>query len=76
MLKDITVFFTNCAGYVLGVSSRTIKGKMATSEEAPLLVLAPHASFLDPLVGVICGLPGAVSVIDNAYLPGIGGRFY
>ena len=73
---SLAVFLADCAGYAFGVWSRTIKGKRATSAEATLLVLAPHASFLDPLVGVICGLPGAVSVIDNVHIPFVGGKVH
>ncbi|XP_067931379.1 lysophospholipid acyltransferase LPCAT4-like [Watersipora subatra] len=74
-LKDVAVFLAICASHAGGLMVRKIKGRRARDDEATLLVLAPHASYLDPVVGLLCGLPGAVSVLDNAYIPGIGAIF-
>lgn len=51
-----------------------VKGTQATSAEAPIIIIGPHISFLDCVGGLVCGLPGVVSVIDNARIPIIGSK--
>jgi lysophosphatidylcholine acyltransferase/lyso-PAF acetyltransferase len=38
-----------------------VKGRQATVREAPILVLAPHSSFYDTLVGFFLGSPSIVA---------------
>ena len=68
-LKYLTTFFVRCAWFSAGVMSQTVRGKQASSKEAPIIVMGPHSSFIDTLGGAICGFPGVISVIENAYIP-------
>lgn len=77
VLKDLTMFFVRLAGYSAGLLKQTVKGRQASAKEAPVIIMAPHSSSLDtlgPLAHSIIGFPGAVSSIENAHLPVIGGR--
>uniref|UniRef100_A0A8D0G5F5 Lysophosphatidylcholine acyltransferase 2 n=1 Tax=Sphenodon punctatus TaxID=8508 RepID=A0A8D0G5F5_SPHPU len=47
----------------------TVKGKIASSTEAPILVVAPHSSFFDGIVCVLAGLPSIVSRAENLSAP-------
>ncbi|KAJ8261570.1 hypothetical protein GJAV_G00155840 [Gymnothorax javanicus] len=58
--------------FALGFLWVRVKGRQATPEEAPLLVVAPHSSYLDMLVLVPTGLPTVVSRSENLSLPIIG----
>uniref|UniRef100_A0A1A7XJD8 Lysophosphatidylcholine acyltransferase 2 n=1 Tax=Iconisemion striatum TaxID=60296 RepID=A0A1A7XJD8_9TELE len=51
-----------------------VKGKKATSNEAPILAVAPHSTFFDGIVCVVAGLPSTVSRVENLATP-IFGRF-
>ncbi|XP_067929840.1 lysophospholipid acyltransferase LPCAT4-like isoform X2 [Watersipora subatra] len=75
VLKDIATFFANTTGYIGGLAPRTVKGVRASSKDATLLVVAPHTAFLDVMVGVMCGMPGVVSLLENASLPLLGALF-
>ncbi|XP_067930277.1 lysophosphatidylcholine acyltransferase 1-like [Watersipora subatra] len=74
-LKDIAVFFIRVAWFCAGINRQVVKGRQASSKEAPVIVMGPHSSFADTLGGAICGFPGVVSVIDNARLPLLGTLF-
>ena len=73
ILKNLAGIFALGGAYALGVY-RTVKGKQERRENAPLVVIAPHASFADGVVGITCGLPGVVSAIENVHIPIIGGE--
>ncbi|KAL5965790.1 Lysophosphatidylcholine acyltransferase 2 [Taenia solium] len=45
------------------------KGKRASCEEAPILVLAPHSSFYDSLVFLSLGMPSVVGKTETALSP-------
>ncbi|XP_031567229.1 lysophosphatidylcholine acyltransferase 2-like [Actinia tenebrosa] len=49
-----------------------VKGKLCSSEEAPVLVVAPHSSFIDALALSVIGMPGGVSRRENDQIPIIG----
>ncbi|XP_029437020.1 lysophospholipid acyltransferase LPCAT4 [Rhinatrema bivittatum] len=49
-----------------------IKGRRASSLEAPILLAAPHSTFFDTLVLVPCDLPPVVSRVENLAIPVIG----
>uniref|UniRef100_A0A670YW37 Lysophosphatidylcholine acyltransferase 2 n=1 Tax=Pseudonaja textilis TaxID=8673 RepID=A0A670YW37_PSETE len=51
-----------------------VKGKVASPQEAPILVVAPHSSFFDSIVCAVAGLPSVVSKEENIWVP-IFGRF-
>lgn len=65
-LLSRAVFFS------LGFLWVRVKGRQAAPEEAPLLAVGPHSSFLDILVVLPTGLPTVVSRSENATLPVIG----
>ena len=50
----------------------TIKGELASFEEAPVLVAAPHSTFFDGFAVFWSGLPYIVSRNENRQLPLIG----
>ncbi|EUB54996.1 Lysophosphatidylcholine acyltransferase [Echinococcus granulosus] len=45
------------------------KGRRASCEEAPILVLAPHSSFYDSLVFLSLGMPSVVGKTETALSP-------
>ena len=56
-----------CCGF-----SVTVKGKMASAEEAPILVAAPHSGFFDAFVLFWSKTPYLVSREENRKLPVLG----
>ncbi|XP_063168762.1 lysophosphatidylcholine acyltransferase 2 [Candoia aspera] len=48
------------------------KGKVASPQEAPILVAAPHSSFFDGIICVLAGLPSVVSREENLLAPILG----
>nr|XP_033781350.1 lysophospholipid acyltransferase LPCAT4 [Geotrypetes seraphini] len=61
--------------FVTGFYRIKIKGRMASSLEAPILLAAPHSTFFDTLVLVPCNLPSVVSRVENLSIPVIGALF-
>ncbi|XP_055061381.1 lysophosphatidylcholine acyltransferase 2 [Misgurnus anguillicaudatus] len=61
--------------YYFGMGFRVVvKGKQASSAEAPILAVAPHSSFFDAIVSIEAGLPSTVSRIESLDAP-VFGRF-
>uniref|UniRef100_A0A8C1N9M5 Lysophosphatidylcholine acyltransferase 2 n=1 Tax=Cyprinus carpio TaxID=7962 RepID=A0A8C1N9M5_CYPCA len=61
--------------YFFGMGFRVVvKGKQASSVEAPILAVAPHSSFFDAIVCIETGLPSTVSRSESLEAP-IFGRF-
>ena len=59
--------------FCLGFHWVKIKGTLSSSEEAPILVVGPHSTFIDALVlSAIC-LPSGVSRKENDSIPLVGG---
>ena len=59
--------------FCMGFHWVKVKGKLSSSEEAPILAVAPHSSFIDALaIAVIC-VPSGVSRKENDSIPLIGG---
>uniref|UniRef100_A0A8C9V1L2 Lysophosphatidylcholine acyltransferase 2 n=1 Tax=Scleropages formosus TaxID=113540 RepID=A0A8C9V1L2_SCLFO len=52
----------------------TVRGRHASSVEAPILAVAPHSSYFDAIVCIVAGLPSTVSRAENLAVP-IFGRF-
>lgn len=50
----------------------TVKGKQASSKEAPILAVAPHSSYFDALSVVYLGAPTIVAKGETGYLPFFG----
>ncbi|MEQ2199570.1 hypothetical protein XENOCAPTIV_003344 [Xenoophorus captivus] len=68
-LLSRAVFFS------LGFLWVKVKGRRADLKDAPVLVVAPHSSFLDMLVLCPTQLATVVSRSENTSLPVIGGAF-
>lgn len=49
-----------------------VKGKQATSREAPILAVAPHSSFFDSITCIVSSMPSVVSRTDNLLPPMFG----
>ncbi|MBN3308604.1 LPCT4 acyltransferase, partial [Amia calva] len=72
LLHPIIRFLSRCAFFSLGFLWIRVKGQRARPQDAPLLAVAPHSSFLDTLMVVTCDLPTVVSRSENLSLPVIG----
>lgn len=53
-----------------------VVGEKATAKEAPMLVLAPHSTFVDSLPVVAMGPPSIVAKQDTADIPFFGSEFF
>lgn len=51
-----------------------VTGRQATAKEAPILVLAPHSSFLDSISVVLFGPPSVLAKAETATLPFLGSK--
>lgn len=61
--------------YFFGMGFKVVvKGKKASTLEAPILAVAPHSSFFDAIACIESGLPSTVSRIESLEAP-IFGRF-
>lgn len=52
----------------------TMKGERATSKEAPILVVAPHSSYVDSIIVVATGPPSIVAKRDTSEIPLLGSK--
>lgn len=68
-LRYPLIFLGRTACFVIGFHYLHTHGKQAAREEAPLLVLGPHSTFLDAIVCFACGLPTSVSRAENVNVP-------
>lgn len=50
----------------------TVKGKQATSKEAPVLAVAPHSSYSDALAVIYLGAPSVVAKGETGQIPFLG----
>lgn len=74
LFHHIMVFLSRAVFFSVGFLWIKVKGRQAGLKEAPVLVVAPHSSFLDMLVLCTTGLPVVVSRSENCKLPVIGGE--
>jgi len=51
-----------------------VKGTQVSSNEAPILAVAPHSTFFDGIVCVVAGLPSTVSRVENLATPIFGSK--
>ena len=70
--KTIVSFLGRLCFRILGFYNVDIKGQLASKEEAPILVVAPHSTFLDGFVVFWCNFPYIVSRDENLKIPLIG----
>lgn len=59
--------------FCMGFHWIKVKGKLCSSEEAPILAVAPHSSFIDALALAVICLTSGVSRKENDSIPLIGG---
>lgn len=59
--------------FCMGFHWVKVKGKLCSSEEAPILAIAPHSSFIDALALAVICLPSGVSREENDSIPLLGG---
>ena len=74
-LRNSFSHWTRALLFFLGFHWIRVKGKVAPPTEAPLLVLAPHSSWLDVLVMCMAGVPSGLSKMENMDAPIIGGVY-
>ncbi|KAK2913220.1 hypothetical protein Q8A67_001619 [Cirrhinus molitorella] len=72
LFHHIILFLSRAVFFSVGFLWIKVKGRQAGLKEAPVLVVAPHSSFLDMLVLCATGLPVVVSRSENCKLPVIG----
>lgn len=61
--------------YFFGMGFRVVvKGKQASSVEAPILAVAPHSSFFDAIACIEAGLPSTVSRSESLEAPIFGSK--
>ncbi|XP_028649449.2 lysophospholipid acyltransferase LPCAT4 isoform X1 [Erpetoichthys calabaricus] len=58
--------------FFLGFIRIKVKGQRASSAEAPILVAAPHSSFMDAVVEIPCDLASVMSRSENLSIPVLG----
>lgn len=72
LLHPIVWMLSRAVFFSLGFLQIKVKGRRAGLKEAPMLVVAPHSSFLDMLVFCPAQLATVVSRSENTSLPVIG----
>lgn len=72
ILRSCSSFFGRVAFRVTGFLFVHVKGRQASPEEAPILVVAPHSTFFDGFAAFFSGLPYIVSREENKAIPLIG----
>lgn len=74
LLHPIVWLLSRAVFFSLGFLWVKVKGRRADLKEAPVLVVAPHSSFLDMLVLLPTQHPTVVSRSENSNIPVIGGE--
>ncbi|KAK0051449.1 lysophosphatidylcholine acyltransferase 2 [Biomphalaria pfeifferi] len=75
LLRPIVLVLCRGVFFAGGLYWVKTKGKQASSKEAPLLLLAPHSSFLDALPTVFLGLTSVVAKASTQDMILFGSRF-
>jgi len=70
--KKISSFLGRLCFRITGFYIVETKGEIATKEEAPILVVAPHSTYFDGFVVFWCDLPYIVSRQENRRIPLLG----
>lgn len=52
----------------------TYKGKKASAKEAPILVVAPHSSYVDSIIVAATGPPAIVAKRETSEIPLLGSK--
>jgi len=67
--QELLSKLANCLAFVMGYLYIKKKGKLASSEEAPVVVIAPHFSFMDGIFCVAIGHLTYISRDENNHVP-------
>lgn len=62
--------------YQAGGMKIVVRGKQASRSEAPILVLAPHSTFIDGGIAYVTGFPSIIVRRESGLNPFIGSRWY
>lgn len=68
-LKGPVLVVARMQMFCMGFHSVKVRGRQVTSDEASIIVAAPHVSFFDVFAFFACGLPSGVSRQENAEAP-------
>uniref|UniRef100_A0A8C3LC50 Lysophosphatidylcholine acyltransferase 2 n=1 Tax=Chrysolophus pictus TaxID=9089 RepID=A0A8C3LC50_CHRPC len=71
MIQTTLSCLTRTLFFVMGFRVK-VKGKVASLQEAPIFVAAPHSSFFDAIVSALTGMPSIVSRAENLSTPVFG----
>lgn len=71
MIQATLSCLTRTLFFVMGFRVK-VKGKVASLQEAPVFVAAPHSSFFDAIVSALTGMPSIVSRAENLSTPVFG----
>ncbi|XP_076470898.1 lysophosphatidylcholine acyltransferase 1-like [Babylonia areolata] len=72
ILGPLIVLLSRGVFFVGGFKWIRVRGQRASAEEAPILVVAPHSSFLDSLALVYMGLTSVVAKAESQHIPCFG----
>ena len=72
VLQSLVGVLGRTSMFFIGFHSVTYHGRQCSTEEAPILVVAPHTSFFDALVVFCCGFPYFINRTENQSLPLLG----
>lgn len=64
------------SAYLAGGMNIVIKGVKASRREAPLLVIAPHSTFLDSCISYVTGFPSIIARIEDGLNPWVGSTWF
>lgn len=71
-VRPLAVFFSRALFFMAGFHWVSVKGKRATSAEAPILAAAPHSSYMDALPVTYLGLTSVVAKTEAESVPFFG----
>ncbi|XP_071423595.1 lysophosphatidylcholine acyltransferase 2 [Pithys albifrons albifrons] len=71
MIRTALSGLTRTAYFIMGFQVK-VKGKVASVQEAPIFVAAPHSSFFDAIICTLTGMPSIVSRAENLSTPVFG----
>ncbi|NXP18348.1 PCAT2 acyltransferase, partial [Scytalopus superciliaris] len=71
MIQTTLSGLTRVAFFILGFKVK-VTGKVASLQEAPIFVAAPHSSFFDVIICALTGMPSIVSRAENLSTPVFG----
>lgn len=74
MIQATLSRLTRTLFFVMGFRVK-VKGKVASLQEAPIFVAAPHSSFFDAIVSALTGMPSIVSRAENLSTPIFGSKY-